>query len=364
MSQLFRLHNIMSRVQTTVLYSIAIVVLTAFQLVISGSVDPHTLDEPFPGWQGETFVPEKTFGKDKTNATWVQKISDSPRAFVFHNFLSPQEANHLIRRAGMQMLRSTVAPQDKKNKHGVVDDIRTSYGTFLHRYSDPIVEGIEERLAKYTKLPVSHQESIQVLRYTYGQEYRAHHDGFNRYITVVMFLTDVEEGGETVFPYGKWIDPEMVHSMDDATSCGKGLLGMKPKKGDAVMFYDKFDNGTDDKSSIHTACPVLKGLKWSAPVWIHLEPFRPEELDNEKYLHQRIEDPGYCVDSQQTCPAWAQAGECNKNQQYMALHCRLSCGLCKKCEQGDRECYLENRDRAGYLNLFDEISSLTGVAEF
>jgi len=156
------------------------------------------------------------------------------------------------------------------------------------------------------------------LRYTDGQEYRAHHDGFNRYITVVLFLCNVEEGGETIFPYGKWLDPKMASSLDDATQCAKGKLGMRPKKGDAVMFYDKFENGTDDQASIHTACPVIKGLKWSAPVWIHKEPFRPEELLNRNYVNQKEDDPGYCKDSNINCVGWADRGECKRNQQYMS----------------------------------------------
>ena len=53
-------------------------------------------------------------------------------------------------------------------------------------------------------------ESIQVLRYEIGQKYDAHFDYFHdkknvkrggqRIATVLMYLTDVKKGGETVFP--------------------------------------------------------------------------------------------------------------------------------------------------------------------
>lgn len=44
----------------------------------------------------------------------------------------------------------------------VVDPIRTSYGMFIRRMSDPIIERIERRISVFTHLPMSHQEDIQV----------------------------------------------------------------------------------------------------------------------------------------------------------------------------------------------------------
>ena len=27
---------------------------------------------------------------------------------------------------------------------------------------------------------------------------------------------------------------------------------------------------------MHTGCPVIKGIKWGAPVWIHTDEFEPQ----------------------------------------------------------------------------------------
>lgn len=40
--------------------------------------------------------------------------------------------------------------------------VRTSSGTFLSRGQDEIVKSIEERIAKYTMLPITNGEGLQV----------------------------------------------------------------------------------------------------------------------------------------------------------------------------------------------------------
>jgi hypothetical protein len=86
-------------------------------------------------------------------------LSWHPRAFYFHAFVTEEEANQLIVEAAPQMKRSTVVGE----KSGVVDEIRTSYGTFLGRLSSPAIEKLEKRLANWTQLPIVHQEDVQVI---------------------------------------------------------------------------------------------------------------------------------------------------------------------------------------------------------
>jgi hypothetical protein len=53
------------------------------------------------------------------------------------------------------------------------------------------------------------------------------------------------------------------------------LLLLLPLQGDAFMFWSVHPDGTkQDSYSMHTGCPVLKGVKWTATKWIHGRPFR------------------------------------------------------------------------------------------
>ncbi|XP_059293529.1 probable prolyl 4-hydroxylase 9 isoform X2 [Lycium ferocissimum] len=45
-------------------------------------------------------------------------------------------------------------------------------------------------------------------------------------------------------------------------------LKVKPRRGDGLLFYSLFPNGTIDPTSLHGSCPVIRGEKWVATKWI------------------------------------------------------------------------------------------------
>ena len=119
------------------------------------SSDPDALI----GWGGDRFSHGDTFGQSMGSRRWVETLSWTPRAFLFHSFITEEEADKLIIEAAPLMKRSTVVGETP----GVVDNIRTSYGSFLPRLSSPSVEKLEKQLANWTQLPIVHQEDVQVL---------------------------------------------------------------------------------------------------------------------------------------------------------------------------------------------------------
>ena len=49
--------------------------------------------------------------------------------------------------------------------------------------------------------------------------------------------------------------------------CAKRGPAIKPRTGDAILFWDMKLTGEDDESSMHASCPVIKGEKWTATKW-------------------------------------------------------------------------------------------------
>ncbi len=51
------------------------------------------------------------------------------------------------------------------------------------------------------------------------------------------------------------------------SECAMKSLAVRPKKGDAVLFWSLRTDGSLDRGSMHGSCPVLKGTKWAATKW-------------------------------------------------------------------------------------------------
>lgn len=226
---------------------------------------------------------------------WIELVSWHPRAFLYHNFLSDGEADHIVKRATPLLRRSTVVGGTKDNRTEGQDEIRTSYGCFLSKNSDTIISEIEHRIAVWTHLPVENQEDLQVLRYYPGQKYGAHWDEKDplnededavggegasiRIATVLLYLADSQSGGETAFPHGLWLNDEqrkLFQSQKPAYSeCGLEGVGIRARKGDALLFWGMKPGAQRmDYRSMHTGCPPTHGaLKLTATKWIHAGKF-------------------------------------------------------------------------------------------
>ena len=111
----------------------------------------------------------------------VERLSDSPRAYLFRGFLTPRECDHLVVVGEPHLTRSTVVGGAEKTtaSDGLTNDVRTSFGTFIPKAYDDVFDGVERRVAAFSGLPYENQEQLQLLRYRDGQEYKDHSDGLS-----------------------------------------------------------------------------------------------------------------------------------------------------------------------------------------
>ena len=62
--------------------------------------------------------------------------------------------------------------------------------------------------------------------------------------------SDVEEGGETIFPNAK-INSSSLPLYNELSECGKKGISVRPKMGDALLFWSMKPDATLDPLSFH-----------------------------------------------------------------------------------------------------------------
>ena len=93
-----------------------------------------------------------------------------------------------------------------------------------------------------------HRDSFSfTINDTYSAEYYL--NGGRRIVTFMMYLSNTELGGNTIFP-----------------NIG---LSVKPAKGTALFWFNFNSKMEDyDPEIVHMGCPVILGNKWIANKWI------------------------------------------------------------------------------------------------
>ncbi|XVE66740.1 hypothetical protein DITRI_Ditri08aG0103800 [Diplodiscus trichospermus] len=204
--------------------------------------------------EGEEYrdpMPHGETGESSVESIPFQVLSWKPRAYYFPNFATAEQCEHVIEMAKLNLKPSTLALRKGETAEST-KGTRTSSGTFISASEDEtgILDLIEEKIAKVTSIPRIHGEAFNILRYEIGQKYDSHYDAFNpseygpqssqRVASFLLYLSDVEEGGETMFPFENAMK---VKGYDYRQCVG---LKIKPRRGDGLLFYSLFLNGTID----------------------------------------------------------------------------------------------------------------------
>jgi len=191
-------------------------------------------------------------------------VLKQPQIILLGNVLSNDECDAIVAHCGTRYTRSTVTGDDDGSS--VVHEGRTSDMAFIQRGEAEVAERIEQRLAALAHWPAECGEPFQLQKYASTQEYRPHYDwldpdstghrshlarGGQRLATFILYLSEVEQGGGTVFP-------------------GLGLE-VYPKKGSALWFLNTDSNHQPDRQTLHGGAPVVNGTKIIANKWLRQE---------------------------------------------------------------------------------------------
>lgn len=208
----------------------------------------------------------------------LRLLNYDPPIFVIEGLLEPELANSVVEAAeGIDALQpSTIGSKTLGTAGNSLSARRTSSSLLIdadvqraHPSLKDVAVRVQDRIRRVLpggswgvagRLPARSQfcfEALQLARYTHGQHFLAHEDGFpvpmaaengfQRSATFVMYLNDVEAGGLTRF--------ELLD------------LAVRPRRGQALLFFPAFASGEPDGRTLHTAEDAAD-TKWIAQQWV------------------------------------------------------------------------------------------------
>jgi len=194
-----------------------------------------------------------------------ERLCAEPLIHVVDDLLTADECAHIIEVARPAMRRSQVSGA----AGGKVSQGRTNALTWVKHGVDDVVMAVAERISTWVGLPLGHAESLQVIHYEPGQEYRPHFDAYDlstekgqrycarggqRLVTAIAYLSDVEGGGATGFP--------------------RLFIDVQPRRGRLLIFHNCRPGTTVcDPRTYHQGKPPRRGDKWAFNLWFHERPY-------------------------------------------------------------------------------------------
>ena len=184
-----------------------------------------------------------------------KKLHESAEIFTVDNFLTGSLCDELI-----PVIRTNMARGGVTNKGNKDPDFRTSRVHSFYEHTEA-----RQQICDYLGLHPNFGEPMVGQIYQIGQEFKLHSDYFQsdvrpqeynyysrqqggqRTWTFQVYLNDVEEGGETVFP--------------------KLGISVKPKRGMALVWNNLNQDGTSNTDMLHASTPVVTGEKIIVTQW-------------------------------------------------------------------------------------------------
>ena len=221
----------------------------------------------------------------------IETLSLRPLVFQIRDYLTAAECDELITAA-----RPDISLQETHRSSSQFSRVHKRANVFAAARVDNascprLLQSLEERLSFVAGLPVATTigrrfEPLNVHHYAIEGSFGTHHDHLTyapRLLTALYYLSDVDGGGETVFPAANGTTvPRGLLGYDEEAICRSSAsngLSVSPRRGSALLWYNVDQVGEEDALAIHTGCRVRAGEKWSANHWLWTREIRtPEDV--------------------------------------------------------------------------------------
>ena len=184
----------------------------------------------------------------------------NPLVVTIDGFADDDECAAAIRAAQGRLDRALVVGDGYVHEESA---LRTNTRAIVDHRRDGWLNGLCLKVSVALRLPAANAEPLNVLNYQPGEKFEPHSDGFDLYasgaeaeigrggqrlFTSIIYLNDVADGGDTVFP-----------SLD---------LRIAPRKGRLLLFSNCWAGEREPCAlSVHAGMPVATGEKWAATFW-------------------------------------------------------------------------------------------------
>lgn len=206
----------------------------------------------------------------------IEYLHTQPTVAVFKQILTDDQCDEIVDHYVNDSRETRAHVYDNNTGGSTIHQARTNKLTAIEYGEHPVVSLLEKRIANVTQLDIRRGEQAQLLHYQIGEQYTPHDDFFHgdkvgsriresgqRIATVITYLNNVEQGGETEFPQ----------------------LGITvaPNKGDALYFEYTDAYGRSTELCRHASLPVIKGEKWAITKWLRLGQAMPDHIKQAYY---------------------------------------------------------------------------------
>ena len=149
--------------------------------------------------------------------------------------------------------------------------LRTSKVMYMNELLVPIAMTLSKKVTLVTKYRMKEEtyasENFQVMNYGIGGRISGHLDsvggntqessenamyGGFRVTTFMIYLSNVDAGGHTIFP--------------------QAGISVKPAQGSALFWFNVGPHSNYDSRIFHLGCPVKHGNKWISNKWVKMLP--------------------------------------------------------------------------------------------